>query len=472
MSLALVSPKLSAVAPITITDAFQIDSEEKPRILIVDDSRLVRSVFFNTLSVHYDCMSADSYESAVECLRMFEFDVVIADVIMPGMSGIELLRKVVEKYPDTTVIIVSGVDRPQRALDALRLGAFDYIIKPCELPVLEVTVERALEHRRLLKNAKKAMDDLEVRNIELTLEKTERQRLQMQIIQNEKMAALGQIAAGIAHELNNPVAFVHGNLDLLNQTAAALIRMLRFYESVELPPEIVSKATEIKNEICYLSTLDDLDGIIRDCRDGTERIRDIVQNLRTFSRLDEAEFKKADVNAGIDSTIRLLSQYFKNGNISLVRNYGELPEIDAFGSQLNQVWMNFLVNAAQSIGNKNGEIRIKTFHEDGQIGVTITDSGEGIAKQHLNRIFDPFYTTKAVGEGTGLGLSICFGIVERHNGTIFVDSKLGKGTAFTVKLPVQFDIVPAAAETGIEKFELIRIPQESSFHEIQNAYSG
>ena len=452
-------------------DAFQIEPVEKPRILIVDDSRLVRSVFINTLSNKYECMSADSYESAVECLKMFDFDVVIADVIMPGMSGIELLRKVIEKYPDTAVIMVSGVDRPQRALDALRLGAFDYIIKPCELPVLEGTVERALEQRRLLKHARQVKDDLEIRNIELLREKTERQRLQMQVIQNEKMAALGQIAAGIAHELNNPVAFVHGNLDILNQTAASLIEMLRFYESAELPPKIVEKAEELKGRIRYLSCLDDLDGIIKDCRDGTERICDIVQNLRTFSRLDEAEFKKAKINDGIDSTIRLLSQYLNNGNISLVRDYGDIPEIDAFGSQLNQVWMNLLVNAAQAIGHRKGEIRIKTRHEGEQVVVTISDNGEGIAKQFLNRIFDPFYTTKPVGEGTGLGLSICFGIAERHNGSISVDSKLGKGATFIVRLPVEFEGVPIGPQTGIERFEVVDIKKERASHETQNTNS-
>jgi len=377
-----------------------------------------------------------------------------------------LLRKVIESYPDTAVIMVSGVDRPQRALDALRLGAFDYIIKPCELPVLELTVERALEHRALLRDAKKYKRALESRNEELEKGKAQLQLMQSRIVQSEKMAALGQIAAGIAHELNNPVAFVHGNLDILNQTTASLVEMLKFYESSDLPVDVAAKAAELKADIRYLSSMDDLEAIIADCREGTDRIREIVQNLRTFSRLDEAAFKKSDVNAGIDSTTRLLSQYFNFGNINLVRDYGELPQIDAFGSQLNQVWMNLLVNAAQAIGKGNGDVQITTRLSGEEIVVTIADTGCGIAKQYLNRIFDPFYTTKPVGEGTGLGLSICFGIVERHGGTISVESTLGKGTVFTVKLPVHIETIPVAEVTDIERFEVVETMKESFTHEI------
>jgi two-component system NtrC family sensor kinase len=470
MSLALVSPTRPANEPAKINNGFHIEPDKKGRILIVDDSRLVRSVFFNTLSARYDCMSAESYDEAVECLRMFPFDLVIADVIMPGLSGIELLRKILDSYTDTTVIMVSGVDRPQRALDALRLGAFDYLIKPCELPVLELAVERAFEHRTLLKNAARYKEALETRNDELERGKVQLEQLQMQLVQNEKMAALGQIAAGIAHELNNPVAFVHGNLDILNQTTTALVELLKFYEAVDLPADVVAKAAEKKAQVPYASSLNDLDAMIGDCMNGAERIKDIVQNLRTFSRLDEAEFKKADVNAGIDSTARLLSQYFSTGNITLIRDYGDLPSIDAFGSQINQVWMNLLVNAAQAIGKSQGHVRVTTRSDNDFVTVTIADTGDGIAKQNLGRIFDPFYTTKPVGEGTGLGLSICFGIVERHGGSIMAASELGSGTAFTVRLPIRRDKDPEVAETSVAIFESPETDPRRISHEVQNSY--
>jgi signal transduction histidine kinase len=250
------------------------------------------------------------------------------------------------------------------------------------------------------------------------------------------MASLGQLAAGIAHELNNPVGFIYGNLDILNQCLDGLKELLNFYDSVQLTAEMNVQVQAIKTRIDYEATLDDLSLIIGDCRDGAQRIRDIVQNLRTFSRLDEAEFKKSDIHEGIDSTLRLLSRYYSKGNINLIRDYGELPPIDTFSGQLNQVWMNLLVNAAQALDEKEGEVRITTRSNENSIIVEISDTGCGIPEETINRIFDPFYTTKPVGEGTGLGLSISFSIVERHQGTIAVASKLNQGTTFTVELPI------------------------------------
>ncbi len=368
---------------------------------------------------------------------------------MPGLSGVELLRKIIEIYPNTAVVMASGIDNPQRALDALRLGAFDYLIKPCDLFVLELTVERALERRALLLNARQYKLDLEKRNGELASGKSELERLQAQIIHSEKMASLGQLAAGVAHELNNPVGFIYGNLDILNQTIAGLTQLLDYYDDKELPENIASGAAAIKRQIDYEASRTDLSSIIEDCRDGAQRIRDIVQNLRTFSRLDEAEFTKTDIHEGIDSTIRLLSRYYSSGDITLIREYGELPRVDAFSGQLNQVWMNLLVNAAQAVGAKGGEVRITSSVIEESVVVAIKDSGCGIPTEHLNRIFDPFYTTKPVGEGTGLGLSISFGIVERHGGTIRVETRPDEGTTFTVTLPIHIEISPID-DTGWE----------------------
>lgn len=410
--------------------------EERERVLIVDDSITVRKVFAKALSTRYACFEASSVSEAFSKLSEIEFALVITDVLMPGLSGVELLRKIIETYPDTAVIMVSGVNQPQRALDAVRLGAFDYLFKPCDLSVLELTVERALERRNLLLNARQYKRDLELRNNELVRGKAQLQRLQAQIVHSEKMASLGQLAAGIAHELNNPVGFVYSNLDILSQCVGDLIKLLNYYDQTDLPEEIASNAAVIKQQIDYEAALEDLSSIICDCREGAERIRDIVQNLRTFSRLDEAEFKKTDIHEGIDSTIRLLSRYFSADNITLVRDYGKLPPIDAFSGQLNQVWMNLLVNAAQAVGTSGGQVRITTRAIEESVMVAISDTGSGIAPEHLSRIFDPFFTTKPVGEGTGLGLSISFSIVERHGGKITVKTIINEGTTFTVTLPV------------------------------------
>jgi signal transduction histidine kinase len=417
-------------------DSIVFSAEDAAPILIVDDEETVRKLFADCLSTSYKCVQASSVSEALAHLKSTEFALVITDVIMPGLSGTELLRKIVENYPYTAVIMVSGVDRSQRALDAVRLGAFDYLIKPCDLDVLELTVERALERRTLMLNARQYKLDLEARNNELVRSKAQLERLQMQIVHSEKMASLGQLAAGIAHELNNPVGFIYGNLDFLNQSIGGLIKLLNYYDEAELNENVASGAVLIKEEIDYQTTLEDLNSIICDCREGAERIRDIVQNLRTFSRLDEAEFKKTDIHEGIDSTIRLLSRYFTCDNIRLVRDYGELPLIDSFSGQLNQVWMNLLVNAAQAVSANGGEVRITTHADQEFMFIAVSDTGGGIAPEHLNRIFDPFYTTKLVGEGTGLGLSISFGIVERHGGTITVKTRLNEGSTFTVTLAI------------------------------------
>jgi signal transduction histidine kinase len=416
-----------------------LESSLKERILIADDEEMVRKMFVSCLSERYDCAEAASVNEALALLKTDEFALVISDLIMPGLSGIELLRKIIENHPYTAVIMVSGVDRPQRALDAIRFGAFDYLIKPCDLDVLELTVERALERRTLMLNARQYKVDLETRNNELVEGKAQLERLQAQIIHSEKMASLGQLAAGVAHELNNPVSFIYGNMDMLNQCVAGLVRLLKYYDDADLPAQAAEGAAEIKKEIDYELSLEDLASIITDCRTGAERIRDIVQNLRTFSRLDEAEFKKTDIHEGIDSTVRLLSRYFSSDNITLVRDYSELPPIDSFSGQLNQVWMNLLANAAQAVSVKGGEVRISTRTSGEFVTVAVSDTGGGIPSEHLNRIFDPFYTTKPVGEGTGLGLSISFGIVERHGGTITVETEMNKGTSFTVRLPIHIE---------------------------------
>ena len=435
-------------ARLSESDVVAAKRTSREKVLIVDDSMTVRKGFIKQLMARYDCVEADSASNAFVQLKRYPFSLVITDIIMPGLSGVELLRKIVESYPDTAVIIVSSVDRPQRALDAIRLGASDYLIKPCDPGTLELTVERAIDRRKLLLDARKYKQDLEERNLELSRRKEQLERLQAQIVHSEKMASLGQLAAGIAHELNNPVGFVFSNLEVLGDLLKEMTGLLEFYDRAELPADVRQGAEKIKEGIHYAETMADLDSIIADCREGTTRIKDIVQNLRIFSRLDEAEFKKTDVHEGIDSTIRILSRYFSADNIVLNRNYGATTLIDAYAGQLNQVWMNLLVNAAQALGPKGGEVHVVTTSDPGWMRVAISDTGQGISPDDLKRIFDPFYTTKPVGEGTGLGLSIAFGIVERHGGSIEVISEPGAGTTFTVNLPIGAKSVSHSANIG------------------------
>jgi len=406
------------------------------RILIVDDEDQVRQLFAISLGERYECSTAASANEALELLATTPFDLVITDMMMPGRNGIELLRDIKSRYPDTAVIMVSGVDRPQRLRDALRVGASDYLIKPCELEVLSISSERALERRSLQITARKYKADLERQNTELATRTAELERLQAQIVHSEKMASVGQLVAGIAHELNNPAGFIYGNMDLLKDRLVDTQELLTAFDAVPLPANLAPLIRAIKVRISYEELTSDLDSMIADCLEGAVRIRDVVQNLRLFSRLDEAEVKVVDLHEGIDSTLRLLSRYYGAGRIELRRVYGDLPPVNCYASQLNQVWMNLLINAAQAVAG-NGTVTISTRREGDSVVVAISDTGCGIPSDQLSRIFDPFYTTKPVGEGTGLGLSISYGIIERHGGTITVQSTVGRGATFTVRISLK-----------------------------------
>ncbi len=458
--------RISSVVPSVLTDereasvgkdSTEYEPTKSDRILVVDDEEAIRLVFAECLRDQYECTTAGSANEALERMAEESFSLVISDVMMPGRNGVELLREITARYPETAVIMVSGVDRSQRVRDALSLGAADYLIKPCELDVLLIAVERALDRRTLQCEAKKYKADIEKQNKELALRAAELQRLQAQIVHSEKMASLGQLAAGVAHELNNPAGFIYGNMDLLKNEIAGLQELLAAYDQLELSPESARLIDPLKQRLDYARLINDLNSIVVDCLEGAERIRDVVQNLRLFSRLDESDLQQVDLHEGIDSTLRLLSQYYSSGRLRLRRDYGELPRVSCHAAQLNQVWMNILANAAQAIEG-NGEVWITTRLEDNLAVIAIRDSGCGIPPELQARIFDPFFTTKPVGEGTGLGLSISYGIIERHGGTIKVHCQPGEGATFTVQIPISPDAQLVSAQeivsdTFLEDFD-------------------
>lgn len=420
------------------SSAPQVDQSAQ-RILIVDDEQVIRTTFAAFLGEKYTCELAASCDEALVHLSTDTYALVISDIQMPGRNGVELLREIRNRYPDTAVIMISGIDRPQRIRDALQVGAIDYLTKPCELEVLSFSVERALERRELMLTARTYRADLERQNLELAARKFQLERLQAQIIQSEKMAGLGQLAAGVAHELNNPAGFIYGNMDLIRQYLGDLELVLSNYERVSLSPAEAAELALTKKEVGYEALLPDLRSMIADCLEGAERIRDVVKSLRLFSRLDDAEFQKIDLHDAIDSTIRLLSRYYGAGRIRLVREYGNLPLVNCHASQLNQVWTNLLVNAAQAI-KERGEVKISSRVEGELAVIRISDTGCGIQPDQLNKIFDPFFTTKPVGEGTGLGLSISYGIIQKHGGTIRAESAPSAGTRFIVSIPIDVSI--------------------------------
>jgi PAS domain S-box-containing protein len=260
---------------------------------------------------------------------------------------------------------------------------------------------------------------------------------QAKILQQEKMASIGQLAAGVAHEINNPMAFISSNLGTLDKYVRRLIEFIQTQSEViaslqttEAMEGLNRKQKELKLD--YI--IEDIKGVIAESLEGSDRVQKIVQGLKSFARGDEAEYKYANINDCIESTVNIVWNELKY-KATLKKDYGNLPLTKCYPQQMNQVFANLLINAVHSI-EKQGEITIKTWDEDGSIKIAISDTGGGIPQEYLNKIFEPFFTTKEVGKGTGLGLSITYEIVKKHNGEITVESEVGKGTIFTIRLPI------------------------------------
>lgn len=266
-----------------------------------------------------------------------------------------------------------------------------------------------------------------------------------QLLQSEKMASIGSLAAGVAHEINNPIGFVASNLNSLRDYIEDLVKVVNAFSTAKGDPQLLAEAEEVAKEVDLTFLREDVVILLDECREGVGRVRRIVQDLRDFSHVDHGEWVISDLHQGLDSTLNIVNNEIKY-TATVEKDYGLLPEIACIGSQLNQVFMNLLINAAHSI-EKNGVITIRTRCDGDWISIAITDTGVGIDPDSLKRIFDPFFTTKPVGKGTGLGLSLSYGIVKRHGGRIEVQSKPKQGSTFTVWLPVRLEKpeVPAAS---------------------------
>ena len=250
------------------------------------------------------------------------------------------------------------------------------------------------------------------------------QQAQAHLVQSEKMASLGQLVAGIAHEINTPVGSINSNNDILIRSVS---KMREFFNCEQCPVDVRENPDVVK----LMRVLEEIN---HNNRIACDRIIKIISSLRNFARLDEAERRRADIHEGLDSSLILVHHQLKN-RIEIVRDYGPLPEIECFPNQLNQVFMNLLVNAAQAMPGR-GTLTIQTLHLGSEVQVKITDTGVGIPRENMRKIFDPGFTTKGVGVGTGLGLSICDKIIQDHRGRIAVESEVGRGTTFTITLPV------------------------------------
>ncbi len=405
------------------------------KILIVDDDDVDRMAVRRALEksgLEVEITEADGAATALEALRHGNFDCALLDYLLPDGDGLSLLRDTRAANISTPVVMLTGQRDERLIVELLRAGAADYLSKN-ELSgeTLCHAVQTATRLHSAEQEKLRAHDKLEQAHREL-------QASHQQLLQSEKLASIGQLAAGVAHEINNPVGYVYSNLGTLQKYIDNLFQMLEGYERLETlvsDKETLQAVQTLKQELDLEYLKEDVRDLVSESREGISRVKGIVQDLKDFSHVDEAEWQWADLAHGLDSTLNIVNNEIKY-KAEVVKKYGDLPEVECLASQINQVFMNLLVNAAHAI-EERGTITVRTGIEGDGAWVEVSDTGKGMDTETQKKIFDPFFTTKPVGTGTGLGLSLSYSIVQKHHGKISVDSESGRGSTFRVWLPLR-----------------------------------
>ena len=400
-------------------------------IVLAEDNPAVMHLYAQILeNTAYTPFFAENGNVAFEQYLKTNARMVITDWTMPEMDGIDLCRKIREHKSShyTYIIFVTSMDREKDAVAGLDAGADDYIKKPFHA---EELLARIRSGARILELEDRVMLSCE------------------ELHKSEQMASLGRLAAGIAHEINNPLGFISANLEMLKayrEDQQNFIETWRdFYRFLEkksaVDEEIKKQADHIKkvedeNELAYI--MDDIQDLLIESLDGVQRIADIVRDMKAFGRPGEdALVKKVDLNQEIETAVRIVKQDV-SFNYPIRLDLGDIPEIECRPAHLNQVFYALLANAAHAT-RKKGRVRVLTRSENSHLRIMVSDSGEGIPKDVLPKLFDPFFTTKEVGEGKGMGLNVAYYVVKSHGGQIEVKSDYGKGSVFTLMLPLQFN---------------------------------
>lgn len=338
-----------------------------------------------------------------------------------------------------TKIIINPLMELVKGTKQLSEGNFDFRFKETryyEVNELIKTYNQMAQNLQIL--YLQLENKVKERTTELENANNELKNTQAMMVHSEKMRSLGQLVAGITHEINNPINFIYGNMIHLKNYSNALIELIGLYESyeVDLDESKKQELLKFKTKIELDFIKEDLPMLIKSCHEGTERTKNIILDLKNFSRLDEMVVNNIDLVKEIDTTLNILQNKIK-GRIEIIKDYEEdIPLVEGFGGQLNQVFMNILDNACYAVREK-GSISIKIQKTEKDVIIEFRDSGCGMKKEQLEKIFEPFYTTKPVGEGTGLGMSISYKVIQNHNGSIVAESVEGQGTSFKVRLPIK-----------------------------------
>ena len=445
------------------------------RILAVDDSVTYLHALAERLREEgYEVTLAHSGDEALALLAVQPVDCILLDLVMPGLSGHETCRRIKgdPAWRDIPLVMLTAMEEREAMIDAITAGADDYVTKSADFAVLKARVGAKLRRKqiedenhiireRLLRKEMEAAEARAARELAETrgtlLADLERQhaalerataqeheahealkRAQSQLVQSEKLAALGQMVAGVAHEINNPLSFVVNNVAVLQRDVVAVRELVDLYRQAE-----ASAGTDLQHRLRAAAeridvdhTLGSLDRLLVRAREGLRRIEQIVTDLRGFARLDEGERNDADLNAGIASTVNIVRGQAAKRNVEIALEFGRLPPVSCEAAKINQVILNLIANAIDACSD-GGCVTVRTSCEEVGVAIDVVDTGTGIAPDIRGRIFDPFFTTKPIGKGTGLGLSISYGIVQEHGGSIEVDSTPGRGTRFTLRLPLE-----------------------------------
>ncbi|HEY9809852.1 MAG TPA: response regulator [Halomicronema sp.] len=406
-----------------------------PKILLVDDElpfeALIRRHFRKQIRAkEMDLLFASNGLDALDKLKLEgPVDLVITDINMPEMDGLTLLEKIGVFDSTIKTVVLSAYGDMKNIRTAMNRGAFDFLNKPIDFQDLEITISRALKQVQ------------EIRENQQRL-----RAAQTQIIQSEKMSALGQLVAGVAHEINNPVGYITGNIGIAEEYLQELIELLELYQVYY--PEPTEEISKKIKEIALDDLISDMPLLISSMREGTDRICFLSTSLRTFSRSDADHKVAFNIHDGIESTLLILKYRLKGKEgrptVEIIKEYGDLPLVMCFAGQLNQVFMNIIANAidAFDLGNLDFEkliptIRIRTEVMDNNVVIRISDNGPGMSDAVKEKIFEYLYTTKPVGTGTGLGLHISKQIVvEKHEGKLSCESEVGAGATFIIELPL------------------------------------
>lgn len=415
-------------------------------ILVVDDIpdniRLLSTIL---IEQGYGVRKAINGPMALTAARTVLPDLILLDINMPGMDGYEVCQQLKNDAHTSSVpiIFLSALNEASDKVKAFQAGGADYISKPFQVEEVVARIQHQLTIQHL-------NTELQTQNIQLQKTLDELRTTQAKLIQEEKMAGLGQIVAGIAHEFNNPMSFISGNLAPACQYVQELLNLVKLYQTEypEPPPSIHQAIRDIDLEFL----LADLKKLMNSMQRGVDRIRTLVLALRIFSHLDESSIKSINIHEGIDSTLVLVQNRLEadrnRPEITLIKNYGDLPLITCYARQLNQVFFNLLNNAidALDLAHQHGLFKSQTptiwisteFTDEQTIRISIKDNGIGIGDEVRSHLFEPFFTTKPVGKGAGLGLSTSYHIVvHQHKGQLMCYSELGQGAEFIAEIPIR-----------------------------------